>query len=129
LISGLKALFDRLNTLNGINFKFEYDESLTTELFESIDIYNIYRIIQEFVNNSLKHSLGTEITCKIEHRSRQKAIILVIKDNGKGFDTANINYGFGIQNIHKRANLANAKIQINSGIDEGCSLSIKLNYN
>ncbi len=128
LISGLKALFDRLNALNGIDFKFNYDESLTSELFESIDIYNVYRIIQEFVNNSLKHSQGTEIACKIEHRSRQKAINVVIKDNGKGFDTANVKYGFGIQNINKRANLANAKIQMNSGIGEGCSLSINLHY-
>ena len=128
LIAGLKALFDRLNALNGIDFKFVYDETLTNEYFESIDIYNVYRIIQEFVNNSLKHSQGTEITCEVIHHSKQKNIHVVIKDNGKGFDTANVKYGFGIQNIHKRANLANAKIQMNSGIGEGCSLRINLNY-
>ena len=76
----------------------------------------------------MKHSQGTEITCEVIHHSKQKNIHVVIKDNGKGFDTANVKYGFGIQNIHKRANLANAKIQMNSGIGEGCSLRINLNY-
>jgi PAS domain S-box-containing protein len=128
LLSGVKALFDRLNTLNGINFVFEYDEKLTTEIFESIDIYNVFRIIQEFVNNSLKHSQGTEISCTISNNPRVKTISVLIKDNGRGFDTANVKYGFGIQNINKRANLANAKIQMNSGIGEGCSLSIQLKY-
>jgi PAS domain S-box-containing protein len=128
LISGLKALFDRLNALNGIDFKFDYDNALTNDLFESIDIYNVYRIIQEFVNNSLKHSEGTEICCEIHHRPNQKSITVLIRDNGKGFDTSNINYGFGIQNIKKRANLAGAKIQMNSGLGEGCSLRMNLHY-
>lgn len=129
LIAGLKALFDRLNALNGIDFVFHFDQSISNDLFESIDIYNVYRIIQEFVNNSLKHSQCTLISCNIDHRPIQKNISVTIKDNGKGFDTANVKYGFGIQNIHKRANLANAKIQMNSGIGEGCSLNINLLYN
>jgi PAS domain S-box-containing protein len=128
LISGLKALFDRLNALNGMDFKFDFDNSLTNDLFESIDIYNVYRIIQEFVNNSLKHSEGTEVSCEICHRPNQKSIAVQIRDNGKGFDTSNINYGFGIQNIKKRANLAGAKIQMSSGLGEGCSLRMNLHY-
>lgn len=124
LLAGLKSLFDRLNVMNGINFQFNSDGSIYPEIFENMDIYNIYRIIQEFINNALKHSECTEISCFISFESRNNILTIRISDNGKGYDLGNVKFGFGIQNMHKRANLANAKIEMASVIGEGSSLVI-----
>lgn len=124
LIAGLKSLFDRMNILNGIQFKLEKDESITPEIFENIDIYNIYRIIQEFINNSMKHSHCTEIECTLTKRRNSRAITIIIHDNGVGFDMETVKFGFGIQNMQKRANLAGAIIKVTSTPGKGTNLII-----
>lgn len=124
LLEGLKSLFDRLNVMNGINFNFKTDGSIYPEIFENMDIYNIYRIIQEFINNALKHSECAEISCFISFESRNNILTIRISDNGKGYDFEKVKFGFGIQNMHKRANLANARIELSSVIGEGSSLVI-----
>jgi len=83
-------------------------------------------MIQEFLNNSLKHAECTEIQCVISVSKATKLMKISIQDNGKGYDTAEIKYGFGIQNIHKRANLANARIKMSSKVGQGSSLLINV---
>jgi len=124
LVSGIKSLFDRLTVLSGKQFHLEFDPTIEPEIYNNIDIYNIYRIVQEFINNSLKHSECTEINCAIGIKRRSKSLIIQIQDNGKGYDFASVKFGFGIQNMQKRANLANATIKMNSFIGEGSSLTI-----
>ena len=123
LINGLQAMFDRLNSLEKTIFIFNHKESIL-ENINNIDIYNVYRIIQEFVNNSIKHAKCTEINCTIKEKKNSKLIEIILVDNGIGYNPKAVKYGFGIQNIHKRANLANAKIKLDSKLGVGSSLTI-----
>ncbi len=122
LLLALKAMFDRFKTLNAMDFVFEFPEWLTNSDFENIDEYNIYRIIQEFVNNSIKHAQGSKIECKILKRETHLEINLI--DNGVGFDHTLITNGLGLNNIEKRAKLANVKCYLTSEINEGTHLKI-----
>lgn len=126
LVKGLLALFERLNRLNGITFNFENDERLHLVNFENIDNYNVYRILQEFTNNSIKHSSCNKINCIFKVLLPKKRLLITIEDNGKGFDFDKVKYGFGIQNMRKRANLANSKFTFSSKIGVGSKLMLEL---
>jgi PAS domain S-box-containing protein len=122
LLLALKAMFDRLKTLNAMDFIFEYPSSLTNNDFENVDVYNLYRIIQEFVNNSIKHAQGSKIECTISKNDTHLEVNLL--DNGVGFDHALITNGLGLNNIEKRAKLANVECYLTSEINEGTHLKI-----
>ena len=126
LVMGIKALYERLNRLNGVVFNFSEDQDLFDVSLDNIDNYNVYRIIQEFSNNSIKHANCSEISCELKLDRNKKSLKILLNDNGNGFDFEKIKYGFGIQNMKKRANLMNAKITITSKIGIGSTLKLSL---
>ncbi|MEQ1678911.1 MAG: ATP-binding protein, partial [Chitinophagaceae bacterium] len=82
----------------------------------------IFRIIQEQVNNIVRHAEASLIQIKLE--SDAESIILGITDNGKGFDPAHTKKGQGFSNISNRAALFNASVEIDSTPGNGCRLSV-----
>jgi PAS domain S-box-containing protein len=86
---------------------------------------NIYRIIQEQLNNILKHAQATAVT--IDLRKEKEQICLRIEDDGKGFDPSARRMGVGISNIISRAELYNGKVEIDSSPGNGCRLEVILN--
>lgn len=127
LIPGIESLFDRISSLNNISFEINLDKTIDFENFKEVEIYNIYRIIQEFVNNSLKHSKCTKITCTV--LKINNSIKIIVKDNGIGFDSKTVQKGLGLQNIENRAKIANVEIDYSSVINSGTQLEIKLKPN
>ena len=85
---------------------------------------NIYRIVQEQVNNIIKYSQASEARIHIEE---SKGLIeLAIIDNGKGFDPIVGRKGIGLSNIMNRVESYNGHFIINSKPGEGCKILITL---
>jgi two-component system sensor histidine kinase UhpB len=84
----------------------------------------MYRIVQEQLNNILKHSGATEAL--IELKSMRNWLHLNIKDNGVGFDTRKKNRGIGLNNIISRVEMQNGKMEIISSPGKGCVLKIEI---
>jgi hypothetical protein len=80
----------------------------------------IFRIFQEFLSNTLKHALATQIHVVISFQ--QNGIILKVKDNGKGFDTATKTESSGLINMKSRAALIQADFQLFSEPNKGTEL-------
>lgn len=94
-----------------INFQFTVSEHLPS-LDNSLGV-NLFRIIQELVNNSVKHSNCTSIVLSI-FKSENK-IVMKYEDNGKGFDPEEENQkGMGLSNINARVKLFNGKYEVES---------------
>jgi two-component system NarL family sensor kinase len=87
---------------------------------------NIYRIIQELVNNSLKHGKPKQIIVQLTKTATK--ILVSVEDDGKGFDTAELETrnGIGIANIKHRVSYFNGVIQIQSRPGEGTAFNIEL---
>ena len=83
---------------------------------------NVFRIVQEGLNNILKHANATEVTISLTQN--KKSIILSILDNGVGFDPANKSKGIGAGNIINRAELYNGNANFISQPGEGCLLMV-----
>ncbi len=94
---------------------------------KSLQALNIYRIIQEALNNAEKYSLATNI--RIDANNFENSFTILVKDNGKGFDINTTEKGFGLQNMLKRAEEMNAEIKIESSPGIGTSIKLKVNKN
>jgi PAS domain S-box-containing protein len=84
---------------------------------------NVFRIVQEQLNNILKHAQAQKIG--INFSQNTESIMLIISDDGVGFDTTIPRKGIGIDNIKSRALLFNGKADFDSQPGKGCSLTVK----
>jgi signal transduction histidine kinase len=88
---------------------------------------NVYRIIQEIVTNTIKHSGCTKL--EIIFSKSETAVLINSLDIGFGFHLDDILYatkGCGIANIRNRINLLNGKMQIDTKINEGTRYNISI---
>lgn len=94
-------------------------------ILNAIQALNIYRILQEALNNAFKHSLATKIHLQVQ--SKDNWLKIEIQDNGIGFDVGHIieKGHYGITNIHKRAEEIQAKLHISSSA-QGTSITLLL---
>jgi len=89
----------------------------------------IFRILQEILNNIIKHAAATQINIKLEYLNKQ--LQLEIVDNGIGFNAENLPFakrGMGLQNIHKRAAIIGGEAAIKSTEGEGARATIFIPY-
>ncbi|APY10241.1 hypothetical protein BWZ22_02870 [Seonamhaeicola sp. S2-3] len=110
-----------------INFNINVAESLSRHLvFSSVKGMNIYRIIQEAVNNAIKHAKASNINVQIENTKH--TIIFKIKDDGNGFEINNIEEGNGLTNMKKRAADIEAEITYLSKKEKGTEIILTLKH-
>lgn len=82
----------------------------------------LFRIIQESINNILKHSKAKNVSIKIE--DDHEKLDILISDNGKGFNTNLIKDGSGLKNMELRAKIIHAEFSIESEPGKGTQTSI-----
>ncbi|MEK7725474.1 MAG: histidine kinase, partial [Acidobacteriota bacterium] len=94
-------------------------------LFNSEAELSVYRIIQESLNNIIKHSEATEVRVSIERN--EDLINIKIEDNGKGFDVNKKNQnGFGLLGMSERVRMLGGTISIKSEPDNGTITEIEI---
>ena len=116
-IQASEDLCHRVNKLKNIEIVFDHGVDPNFSKHKEL---SIYRILQELINNSLKHADATKI--ELKYRCKGSKFELQYKDNGNGFDYEkenNDNRGLGMKSIESRANSINATIEIKSKIGEG----------
>ncbi len=86
----------------------------------------LYRITQELINNVLKHAEAKNVSLQVGRRNEK--IILMMEDDGKGFDVNAHKYGYGLNNLNERTKLMKGKMTIDSKAGRGTSISIEIPY-
>ncbi len=92
--------------------------------FSSVDGMNIYRIIQEALHNAFKYSEAHSI--KVHFATVANVLLISVTDDGIGFDKASGDLGNGLNNMRKRAKDINAKLLIDSKLNEGTMISLEI---
>jgi signal transduction histidine kinase len=87
----------------------------------------LYRITQELINNVLKHAEAKHVSLQIGVRDGK--VILLMEDDGKGFDVAAHKDGYGLHNLDARTKLMHGTITIDSQPGKGTSVLIEIPYN
>lgn len=83
----------------------------------------VVRILQEQFNNIAKYAAAANVWVTLKY---SRKIELVIKDDGKGFDTEAKRDGIGLSNIRNRVDVFGGMVEINSKPGEGCSMLIQI---
>ncbi|MUU76946.1 sensor histidine kinase [Winogradskyella endarachnes] len=86
----------------------------------------LFRILQEFVSNTLKYADAEQVSVKLEYQ--EKELIIKLKDDGTGFNIETATKSSGLVNMKKRAELLNADFQLVSSKDNGTRLTLKYPY-
>lgn len=109
------------NAVNTIDFQFQQrvEEPLKLSSLKGI---NIFRVIQEAINNAIKYAEASEL--KIDIVKKVDSLIITIVDNGKGFDIATVSLGNGLGNMEKRINEIGGTVRINTAPQKGTSIQI-----
>ncbi len=84
----------------------------------------IIRILQEFMQNSLKYAECSKMTISLNKKN--ELLVLEINDNGKGFDQSILSKGIGLNNMKRRAEMIGATLDISSNIGQGTALHLEL---
>lgn len=84
----------------------------------------LIRVIQEVLNNAIKHASPDSIEVLI--RKNGIGNLILIKDNGKGFDTSKASEGSGMTNLKKRMKTIGGDFQITSQIQKGTEIKLSL---
>ncbi len=123
LIPAIRELVNAVNASKSIHI--DFNSSIEGSLGMSLDI-TIYRVVQEVINNMIKHAKASSIYMKIERNAAD--LTIVIFDNGIGFDTEELknSSGIGWKNILSRISMLNGDIRLESQLQKGTKVYINL---
>lgn len=106
---------------------FEVDAELSTATFDLPLRRSLLMAIKETLNNAVKYSKASELKLKIH--LREKKLVVVVEDNGQGFDMANIRSGRnGLNNIDQRLKEMGGSCQITSRPGHGCRIEFQIPF-
>lgn len=123
LIPAVNELVNNVNSAKGI--KIDFTSNVVASLGKSLDI-TIYRVVQEILNNMIRHAKANHIEMSIEKIGDNLKISM--KDNGIGFDTEELknSKGIGWKNIFSRISMLDGIIKLESEPQKGTEVYINL---
>ena len=123
---GLKpALEDLVEKCNAtVDLKISLELVDMNERFSAELEKAIFRMCQELLNNSIRHGKAQQIYVQvINHGS---SIVLMIEDDGIGFDPKSASSGLGLRNIWSRAEVFQGQVEIDSGVGKGTVTTVEI---
>lgn len=123
-ITGLKRSMELQCEAVSLEYQITTDPQIRWELIETTVLWHVLRVVQEAVQNVIKHANATEV--RIEFQQQKEMLTLKISDNGRGFDPVTASEGIGLRNIKSRLTEIGGELTITSKSGKGTSLLIFL---
>ncbi len=123
LSTALKQFVNKINALGVLQIELQII-GVKERLSEKIETM-LYRVVLEILSNIIRHAEATKVS--IELVKHENELVLVVEDNGKGFDgKAPENNGIGIKNIATRVEYLNGSVNFDSAIGRGTSVIVEI---
>jgi two-component system, NarL family, sensor kinase len=126
LDTALKDFCNEIQQSGALQISYQSIGLENTVIDQTVGI-TIYRIVQELINNTMKHAVAKNAIVQVTKTDGQLSV--TVEDDGKGFDTAIINKpsGMGWSNIANRVEFLKGKLDVNSQSGKGTSVLIEIN--
>lgn len=126
LDKALKEFCSEIDRSGAINVSYQ-SVGMNNAGIEQTTAVTIYRIVQELVNNAIKHAQAKNLLVQLHQAEKERLLAITVEDDGKGFDVASLKQsgGMGWHNIENRVEFLNGKLDIQSGVDKGTSVMIE----
>jgi PAS domain S-box-containing protein len=125
LIESVHELAESIRMVQDLQIDFQHYDFSEEHIPENGKLM-LYRIIQEALNNIVKHAAATSVNINLVRTERM--ILLEVCDNGKGFLPEKVRKGLGLTNIRNRAELFNGSVKIKTGPGAGCTVKVAIPY-
>ena len=119
LVESVQELVATLRFVQKLQITFIHDHFCEAGLPENMKLM-LYRIIQEALNNVLKHAHARTVQIVLSNNLR--FLLFEIKDDGQGFAPEKMRKGLGLNNIRNRAALFSGKVIIKTATGKGCTI-------
>jgi len=126
LIASMNDLFENIRAANVVEVEF-YPDNETDHLLSANSKLTLYRIVQEQINNIIKHAQAKQIF--VELFPEEGNVELIIADDGVGFDPETIKKGMGLKNMRSRAELLSGKLDVISTPGKGSKIKVLIPIN
>ncbi|NNJ89027.1 MAG: sensor histidine kinase [Eudoraea sp.] len=123
-VSSVEELLKNICEPAGITYHFTYDQDLDWDNLEGITKINLYRILQESLQNCVKHAAASTVYVSFE--TNEKHAVISIQDNGRGFDTSKGKTGIGHKNIRSRIEKINGRWYLRSAPGIGTTVLLEI---
>lgn len=125
LVPALDDMLDKSLGLTEVSYEFEHHNIGESRFTESIEI-SLYRICQELINNIIKHSEAKAVSVQL--LKTKTHLVLVVEDNGKGFEwnDPNSRNGIGLMNINSRAQAIHGEVNYEPSPQQGTVATIRV---
>jgi signal transduction histidine kinase len=125
LSTALKDFCNEINQSGALNISFQSIGMDNAEIDQTTAV-NIYRIIQELINNTLKHAAARQAIVQIS--KKDEVFSITVEDDGKGFDPQTLKGvgGIGWTNIRSRVDYLKGTIDIQSTPGKGVSVHVEI---
>ncbi|NBB20610.1 hypothetical protein GVN20_14685 [Runella sp. CRIBMP] len=124
IVLRIKEYVYTLTETRDIHLRFDIDPRLQKLKVPMKTRRNLYLILKESINNAVKHSGCSEL--KIILKTENRALNMVIQDNGQGFDPLKPSLRNGLENMRQRAKEFGGEIRIESQKNKGTAIYIKM---
>ena len=121
LVEAMEDMLNNIRAVNKLNFICEFDDVDENLLSSSLKL-TIFRIVQEQLNNVMKHASASTVWLRLHCKADK--LQLMVKDDGIGFDLKKKRNGVGLQNIASRTELCNGEVHIKTAPGSGCELMV-----
>jgi two-component system, NarL family, sensor kinase len=119
------ALEDLCNYLNTTQTAIKYHGIDLRSTYPQHILTNVYRIVQELLNNAIKHANASQII--VQCSEGDEHLFLTVEDDGRGFDTEHSgSAGVGLKSIENRIALLNGRLEIESKPGNGTTIHIEI---
>lgn len=124
IVPAIKDLINRIESEDMPHIEFIHYGALH-DLPTSI-ILHIYRIVQELLYNCIKHAHAKEILIQLIRN--EEDLEIMVEDDGKGYEPAEVKKGMGTENVSARVNFLKGEISVYSVIGTGTTSTITIPY-
>ena len=124
LVVAVEEFISERNQKGSMQIRFQSETGIAVEPAKGI---HLYRIIGEVIHNAEKHAEASELNISLKTGSGQ--LVLVLKDNGKGFDAKDVGTtqkGLGLKNIMSRVDTLKGNMYLESGPLKGTEYLIEI---
>ena len=124
LIVALEESIENLKKISDLTIVLHYE---TIPVLPQDKLINIYRILQEIIHNTIKHSAANKLTINLDEHDKKLSIVTI--DDGKGFDfklKIKENKGLGLRNLFSRTEILEGNMYVDSSEGKGVKLTFEI---
>ena len=120
----VKELLVAKSAIGGFQFRLDINQDIPWKTLDELVKVNIYRIIQETLQNTIKHAEAKNVI--LDFSIVEEDLLVTIQDDGVGFNPQKSKKGIGLKNMKSRIEKLHGSLEITSAVNKGIQIVIKI---